>query len=241
MALKLLTWFFEAPTPTIAVCSAAIAYLAYNHQKLLKRKELALSLADVYSEKFIPRLRYISSILNSIGATKYINEFCSPTEFTENELIDFLKKKSGTVDKFRALFDKCNEEILEKAYSYSGCNGYISVIHNNFLDLVKTNNRLLGDAIYKFVLDFLNDMEAMAAKLYYNIAEEELIYPILHQTFLAHIKNWYFFIANKNNLDHDRFYPYIIWLYEKWYQRKENKRNNLKDGILKGYRNKKLH
>lgn len=239
--MEFLNWFFETPTPTIAIISAVIAYLAYDHQRKLKRKDLALKLADAYSEKFIPRLRYIDSILKSIGAKKYINEFCNPTEFTEKELVEFLKKHSYTIEKFKKLFSKCNKECLDKAYSYSGCSEYISIVHNNFLEVAQNNEKLLGDAIYKFILDFLNDMEAMASKLYYNLAEEELIYPILHQTFLSHMKNWYFFIAHKNNWDHDRFFPYSIWLYEKWCQRKENKRNNLKGSLLNGYQKKKLH
>lgn len=239
--MELLQWFFETPTPPIAVASAIIAYLAYNHQRNLKKKDMALKLADAYSEKFIPRLRYIDSILVSIGADKFIKEFSDPVSFTEKELIELLKRNSGTIDKFTKIFDRCKREQLDKAYSQSGCNGYISTIHNNFLKIIDTNDRLLGNAVYKFILDFLNDIEAMASKFYYNIAEEELVYPILHQTFLAHMKNWYFFIAHKNSLDHDRFYPYTIWLYEKWHQREVKKRNSLNARLLKGYHKKKLH
>lgn len=239
--MEILTWFFSSPTPTIAVISAVIAFLAYSHQRNLKKKDTALHLADIYSTQFIPRSRYINSILTSIGAKKYIDAFPDPSEFTEKELADFLSKKSGSIDKFKKLFSKCTKDHLEKAYADSGCNEFISIIHKDFLEVEKNSPKLLGDAVYKFILDFLNDLEAMSAKFYYNIAEEELVYPILHQTYLSHMKNWYFFIAHKNSLDHDRFYPHIIWLYDEWYERKNSKRDNLKERIQKGYRKNKLH
>ncbi len=238
---KILTWFFSSPTPIIAVISAVIAFLAYSHQRNLKRKDTALHLASIYSSQFIPQLRYINSILTSIDAKKFIDAFPDPSEFTERELADFLSKKSGDIDKFKKLFNKCNKSHLEKAYADSGCNEFITIVHNNLLEVENNTPKFLGEAVYKFILDFLNNLEAMSAKFYYNIAEEELVYPILHQTYLSHMKNWYFFIAHKNNLDHDRFYPYIIWLYEEWNKRKNNKRDNLKERIQKGYKKNKLH
>lgn len=118
--------------------------------------------------------------MKEIGANKYINGFINFSEFTANELMDFLKSKSANADKFKKLFDKVSVDILNKAFMTSGCNDYITKIHTNLLTNSNTKGLSLGVAVYSFIIDFLNDVESISAKFYYNIAEEELVYPILH-------------------------------------------------------------
>ena len=222
--MRFITWLFDSPTPIVAIISAIIAYLAYNHQRRLNKKKRALEIAKDYSERFIPRIRYINSILESIGAMQYTGEFANASEFTEQELSTFLQNKGFSIEEFKKLFEGIDYSILNKAFTYSGCNIYICGIHNNLTKIFKINKENLNDATYKFVLDFLNDLEAVACEFYYNVAEEELVYPIMHQTYLTNMKSWYFFIANQNHLDQDRYFPYVIWLYKKWNNRKIRKK-----------------
>ncbi len=234
-------WMFDTPTPIITVISVLIAYIAYRFQRALKRKHKALELAQQYSDKFIPRMRYIKLILNEIGAKQYINQFNGYTQFTEKELSDFLKKESADTLQYKNLFKKVDESILNKAYSESGCNTYISNIHKNLIDAFHIEKDSIDTAIYKFILDFLNDVESLASNFYYNIAEEQLVYPILHQTFLSNMDEWYFFIADRNQLDHDRFFICTIWLYDLWNQRKQDNCKKLRDKFAKENKRKRLH
>ena len=234
-------WLFATPTPLVAVISAIIAYLAYNHQRKLNKKNRALTIAEMYAEKVIPRLRYVASLLGAIECEVYTAEFNSPKDFTEQELTEFLKKKNINIEDFKSLFKNIKKEDLEKAYIQSGCNSYISECHKCLIYSTQINNEGIGDAIYKFILDLLNDIEAFSSQFYYNIAEEELVYPILHQTFLSHIKNLYFFIAERNRFDQDRYYLFTIWLYDRWVIRKEKQSNKLKGLMMKNEGKKRLH
>lgn len=239
--MNFLKWSFNSPTPIIAIASAIIAYLAYNHQRKLNKKILSLSIAERYEKEIIPRLRYIRYILNVVGCGPFIAEFNNPVDFTEQELADFLRKKDSDIIQFRELINKVTEDDLNKAYLQSGSNPYISERHDCLIKAGKIDKTALGDVVVKFILDLLNDLEAFSSQLYYNIAEEELAYPMMHQTFLPHTKNLYYFIADRNRFDQDRYYQFTIWLYEKWSKRKAKRGEKLKSLIMKNEGKKRLH
>lgn len=225
--MEFLNWFFSTPTAIIAVISAVIAYLAYIYQRRQIRKRCALEIARLYSKEMIPRIRYINKILEVTGAKKLIDTFTKLNEFTDAELVEQLKTQNFSIDKFKRLLRKINPAHLHAAYMYSGCGHFISEYHFKFLDIVQTKSDGIDTAFYQFIIDFLNDLESITMMFRYNIAEEELVYQSLHQTFLNNVKNWYFFISEKNTLDHDRYFSSIIWLYQKWNERKLNDRNKM--------------
>ena len=169
--LQIFNWFFASPTPIIAIASAIIAYLAYNHQRKLNKKNLALKIAETYAESIIPRMRYVASVMESIGCNPYTAEFTQPIEFIEQELVDFLRKKSIDIPQFQALFKKIKVEDLDKAFVQSGCNPYITESHKCLLEAAKVSNVDLGDAFVRFTFDLLNDIEAFASQFYYNVEE----------------------------------------------------------------------
>lgn len=239
--MNFLKWLFASPTPIIAIASAFIAYLAYNHQRKLNKKKHALSIAERYGKEIIPRLRYISCILNIVGCSPFIAEFNNPVDFTEQELTDYLKRKDSNILKFKDHINSVKVADLNNAYLQSGSNPYISERHNYLVKAGTIDETVLGDAFVKFILDLLNDLESFSSQFYYNIAEEELSYPMLHQTFLSHIKNLYYFIADKNRFDQDRYYQFIVWLYEKWSIRKAKRGKKLKSLIMKNEGKKRLH
>ena len=130
-----------------------------------------------------------------------------------------MKKNNTSINEFKKKLNTIDKDILYKALSHSGCSSFILSWHNTLSSIDKDN---IGDAFYKYVLDFLNDLEAIAALLRYNIAEEKLAYQLLHQSYLHNISNWYFFISDNNQINEDRYYNNIIWLYNTWKKRNIN-------------------
>lgn len=239
--MSFLDWLFSSPTPVITIISVVIAYIAYNFQRKQSAKRIALEFAERYAKEFIPRIRYINCILKSVGAYEYISGFTKYSDFTSEELIDFLKDKNFDIKGFKSLFEKIREEDLVSAFSCCGGNEYICGCHNYFIEVKSDPDGDIKNAFYKFVVDLINDLEAATAMFHYNIGDEKVVYLSLHQTFLSNMKNWYFFISERNVYNHDRYYINIIWLYNKWDKRRRDNENRIKKLIDKKSNKNKLH
>lgn len=238
--LEFLKWFFMSPTPIITSISVCVALAAYINQRKQVRKQNAYKVAAKYAEDIIPRSRYINSILQQTGLKEYISVFIGFEKFTVTELNDFLKKVKCTSDDFKDKLNTINNQMLEIAFLHSGCSGTIVSNHNSLKEAVNCSPNNIGIAFYKFILDFLNDMESMAMLFHYNIADEKLVYQTLHQTFLKNIENWYFFISDENRIDEDRYFRNIIWLYQLWHNRKVSDAKKLDDIVHRSTLAKKL-
>ena len=67
-------------------------------------------------------------------------------------------------------FKTINRQMLIKAFLTSGCNSYICDYHKSLVNAFYQNNSQIDVAFYKFVLDFLNDIETIAIQFEYNIS-----------------------------------------------------------------------
>lgn len=218
--LEVFAWLFSTPASVIAFVSAVIAFFAYIHQRKGIRKQNACSIANRYAQEILPRMRYIDRILDLTGVKNVSYKFVGYKDFTEKELNELLLNAECNEEKFKNKLQSVNKEMLRSAFAYSGCNDYIFCYHQALLKVADDTPAELGVSVYKFVIDFLNELEAIAIILHYNIAEEKLIYQSLHQTLLEHMKNWYFFISDQNRNDQDRFFSNLIWLHNTWKKRK---------------------
>ncbi len=239
--MKFLNWLFSSPASIITIISVVIAYIAYNFQRKQSAKRIALEFAEKYSKEFIPRIRYINCILKSIGAYEYISGFTKYSDFTSEELIEFLKDKNFDIDDFKNLFGNISVDNLISAFSCSGGNTYICSFHYYFMEIMNNPGGEIKNAFYKFVVDMVNDLEAATAMFHYNVGDERVVYLSLHQTFLAYMKIWYFFISERNVYNHDRYFINIIWLYKKWDKRRRDNENRIKKIIDKKSDKNKLH
>lgn len=86
----------------------------------------------------------------------------------------------------------------------------------------------------------LNKLEHFSMSFNLNIANEEAIYPSLHQTFRAVIKNLYIDIAIRNKNEVEKYYTNIISLYHLWNTRCENEKQKEKDR-MKAIKNKSVY
>lgn len=64
--------------------------------------------------------------------------------------------------------------------------------------------------------DSLNKLEYMCMYFYTNMADDEIVYQSLHQSFLSTITLLYVFIANLNETSSNKYYTNIIFLYNRW-------------------------
>lgn len=229
--LKVVKWLFSNPTAIIALMSMLIALLAYKHQRKSTRKQNAVLTAEKYAREMLPRMRYIYILLDRAMLITTCNKFTDFRFFTEKELHELLLKAETDEAKFKTALNGLKKENLNDAIAFSGGSEYIHQQHLALLEIADNTPNILGTAATRFIKDFLNDMEAMATLLRYNIADEKLIYQSLHQTYLKYMKYWYFFISDENRKDQDRFYSNTIWLYNHWSKRK-NKDEIVIDRVL---------
>lgn len=235
-----LNWFFSSPTPIIAAISATIALIAYCYQRNEKKKNKAHEVAADYAKHFIPRFRIIGYILEEIGMREYTRRFVNINRFDNSELNKCLQDWGISNQTFYELMEKIDRSIIERSVAKAGCNiidywGY-TIIDGQ---AEEQRGKLYKIGFEKMVINFLNELESMAILFRYNIADEKIIYQSMHQSFLGHISNWYYFISNDNYTDDSRYYDNLIWLYHKWDSRKSKQTERYKKKAF-SYKGKKL-
>lgn len=222
--MNFIQWFFDTPTPTLALVSAIVAILAYLYQRKEKRKINAQIIAEKYAKDIIKRMRFMKYVLVEIGYNKIANIFEEKMfAFDNSELSTILNKNNRTINTFEDLLKRVNKKILDinivKSQILSQSR---SIWYSEFDELDETSKHKFSVVVFRgFITDLLNELEAICILLRYNIADEKIIYQSLHQTFLEHFKFWYYFISIDNYQNENRYYDNLIWVYKKW-----NKRHN---------------
>lgn len=62
----------------------------------------------------------------------------------------------------------------------------------------------------------------------YGLADEEMLYQSLHQTYISQVRLLYFYICVNNTTNEDNVYTNLIWLFNVWKTRlKEIQENKL--------------
>lgn len=225
MMMNFCNWFFATPMASTAIISIIIAMSVYTYQKKEKRKHNAYILAEKYAENILPRAREIGTILEAIGATNHIKNVSEFDKFDNNELKSLLNVTGFGIKNYEKLFEQIDRKIITESIIKCGGEKNSNMWYNLIED--EENKSLYFCGFQKYVINFLNELEPFCMLLRYNIAEERLIYQSLHQTFLKHMKNWYFFISKDNQIDDNRYYDNIIWLYEKWSHRKKAQKKKM--------------
>lgn len=226
---KFIKWFFTTPTSIITLISIIIAFLAYVYQKKEKRKYNSYLIAKEYSNSIIPKLRFITCISENILGKDIFKLFCDKKfdRWNETELNLWLEEIGLTTDKYNDLLSKVSLLDIKKAIFYS----HIDMSHYTWYNLLIQSGKPEPEVsieLLTFVYDFLNELEAIALSLRYNLADEKIIYQSLHQTLLNRMPCLYYFIAFHNTLDERRYYTNLIWLYNKWLERDEKQKKRVK-------------
>ena len=213
----------------LTAASVFYAYKAYNHQKERSKKEAACELAKYYAKNIIDKYADISVVFETAGITEMIRKafpLRKLEEFDKEELLRFLEKagisiqdlesKLNNIDPmaiFRARVSRaCSEEERDRAF-----NSYTKLDEQGKLQIV--NGQFLQSDFDNEVYGLLNELEWFAMNCKYGLADEELLYQSLHQTFLSTVWMLYFSISKRNVGNEDKLYTNLSWLFLKWRNR----------------------
>lgn len=120
----------------------------------------------------------------------------------------------------------------------------VSILHKIYLSAKIDGTEKIDDShliLYyrsRFV-EFLNTLEYFSMAFIQNVADDDVVYQSLHQTFLAMVKYFYFFIAFSNKNVENKYYTNISELYKLWLKREQKFKNKVKKVSNKMARQKK--
>lgn len=214
----------------VTVVSVFFAFLAYRHQRNRSKKDAACGLAKHYAGSIIGHYSYISEVLTRSGIvakTKACFPLTEIKDFDRDELDLFLSKQGMTADDFHGLISTIDPFIILnsafiKEHSVLGRaliqEGYVT-INKDTGERKISNPSLLQNDFMQEITDTLNELEWFSMNCMYGLADEEILYQSLHQSFLATVWMLYFFISFNNTDNADKYYTNTIWLFHQWRNR----------------------
>ncbi len=173
----------------VAVISVIVFYIDYRSRKSKERAEKSILIAKNFAEDIIVKTSLIAEI------------------FREKKLTEIITKV-----KFSSLEDFTVEE-LKSLYVENDIYKYYEILE----DMDNSSDKFFDEtSISIFIGKLLNSLEYMCMYIATEVADGEVIYNSLHQTFFNTIHLLYIFIASSNNDNKDKFYTNIIYVYNKW-------------------------
>ena len=249
----------------ITICSCVIVVIqliAYvrdsRHNEARAKKEAALTLAEKYAKEILPSIAFIENVLSASYRQKNydLEEMLGQIkikDFVKSELLN--QNNKTKVLKYSLYFENgiysIDVETIEKRTF--GCQNFNNMYFNNITEKIKTDEKeykeILNVCFKSFVFDTMNVLEYFAMSVNQNVAEKEMLYPSLHQTFLKFVKYVYPVICN-SNVEEIEYYSNMVKLYNEWVEKeaeyekaKEQTKEALdkkKQEMTKQLRNKKL-
>lgn len=214
----------------VAICSCIIVLIqlvAYfsdsRHKESRCRKEAALKLADEYATTILRNITFIQNVLMRY----YDNE----KPFLLNEKLDEIKIDKFTsreltkvkgLERYLCVFENGKYmipyDIIESAsISYQIAYNIIEPQKDGEKES-ETDESIIKKANIKFMLivsDTLNKLEQFSMAVNHNVAESEMLFPSLHQTYLKFVRFMYPYICMEN-IDDENYYTNVIELYRTW-------------------------
>lgn len=201
------------------------------------RKQKAIELAEMYEKEILPLISIVNGVFKSINMDKdVLNKFekCF-TQFNEQEM-----KKIVPRDAISTFSEKLHSQECQIQYS-----GLKFIINKN--PSLPTNARRIGSVnnltvstatrdhlsklittkdLHEFneiIVSLLNKLESFAMYFNYKVADEEVVYQSLHQSYISIVISLYVKIASINKDPKDKYYTNVIELYNKWNDRYQSK------------------
>ena len=244
----------------VTIASVACAFAAYKHQRNRAKKEVACKLARFYAEKIINRYDYIIRIFIRAGLSEEIKAWFpmknifSFNEIEMRELIEKANVKCEEVEEkmeniapdviFKTRMDCCDTYDERHAMLKTYAVGY-DIADLNRDNAIEVQGALVQRHFIKEVMNYLNDMEWFAMNCMSGVADDELLFQSIHQTYLSSIWFLYYYICRNNaGAPEDKYFTNVIFLFRKWKNkvdklRKENEEKNRKAMKKEAKANKK--
>lgn len=259
MISAVLDWFSIAPEKTSAICSVLMllvtivsvyyAYCAYQHQKKRSKKEAACNLAKYYAEEIIKKFSDITYVYTKSGIAADIKNTLALKElnsFDRAEIEELLKDKNSDFKTFASKIKNIDPAIILEARIIGSSTPEECAMYRKLRTKDADGNYQIIDADF-LRTDFrheirylLNELEWFAMNCQYRLADEQVLYQSLHQSFISTVWLLYFDISVYNENNEDKYFTNLIGLFCDWRNRlnktvtkKEKKRNRLLKKINK--------
>ncbi len=218
-------------TLIVAAISALYAKKTYEKHEARSKKESACDLAKRYADEFIPKCQYITMVMKDAGIMDYVKNAFPLNElnhFDERELKAILEKHENLETDADKIHTKIDPAIIFSRAQYLFDDIISSdLINDSNLSSIPSPNQL--DDAQKVFLQrrfemeinrLLNWLEWFALNARYRIVDEEILFQSLHQTYIAIVWQFYYYIAKANkNSPGDKYYTNLIWLFLTWLKR----------------------
>lgn len=213
----------------VTVLSVVCAFFAYGHQKKRNKKDTACALAKHYAESIINKYSDIVNVFIKTGVAddiKKLVDLADINDFNKDEIYRLTtnnaEKRNQIVDRLQNIDPQAilemrmkrdcsatDRDIVYSYYTHSDENGNVSI----------RNGRFLQDEFSQEIVSLLNELEWFAMNCHYRLADEELLYQSLHQTYLSTVWLLYFHISAQNTNNEDKVYTNVAWLFVEWRDR----------------------
>lgn len=188
----------------------------YKKQYEYNQKQKALEIAEQMAVLISTDISSLLEPFMSGDCKEFMDEYFSNIPnavFQYNDLFEMISKPK--LAKYQT------PDELFRSYAICLGNFYKNVLKSNGVP-DKELNESINKEINKYLNlqnSTLNKIEAISMYLYLGIADEEVIYPSVHQVFLQFIKIASIRIALSNKTSFDEYYKYTIHMYHMWNKR----------------------
>lgn len=198
-----------------------------------QEKQKAIELAELYAEEIIPKMTYIQRLYRKMGIEEELKNIRlhEMKFFDRKEMENFLSKEKieEIIRKQRNVKTEdlisCSQalECTETKINDFSIFRYIQQINDEVAATIENSGKLKAIAntkemYYKneymnVLTKILNQLEYFSMYFNTGVADEDVVYQSLHQSFICTIKVLYFDICIRNVAGKDKYYTNIIELY----------------------------
>lgn len=241
----------------ISLIALVVSCFSFRYNKNRGKVEKAIDLAKTYKDlikdiseftrvfeahKNIHELIFKAKIDENTNFTyDDLSNYYTPTELSE--LDNFFNKQGINADILRSvylntkvdgsdinpLFFPSSKENLDAIYTFNPNINESS--YKNEADKIKVAKTIADIHLINYYhvrfVEFLNALEYFSMAFVQNVADDDVVYQSLHQTFLGMVKYFYFLIVFRNRSSENKYYTNITDLYIKWLKKEQKQKNKI--------------
>ncbi len=215
--------------------SVICAFISYCHQRQRQKKDAACELARYYAHNIILEASLIIDVFKFSGLDNEVHSLFPYDKISDLNYTEMEKLLNEAGKDFDAVDKMMTREIDPHAIFKAKLRNAASIEDRRLLideytigDPDPSDPDSTGELIHidflnkefeRAITYLLNDLEWFAMTCQYGLADEEMLYQSLHQTYISQVWLLYFYICKSNLSNEDKFYTNLIWLFNLWKDR----------------------
>lgn len=206
-----------------------------------QEKNKAVELAAYYEREILPRIDFLTVVFKRVGVVEALRRIkvSEIKEFTQQELFDLTGPKIS--EEVTALMqdEKNAQMILDtmKTYFLVKPAAYADFTQLFFSEAeakkASSLSPLVSSKVTEYISTTLNKLEQFAMCFTTGVADGDVVYQSLHQTYLSCIRAVYFYIANTNTHPKDKYFTNAIELYCEWMKKDAENMKNMERAVAR--------